>query len=581
MRIQPWMTAVAGMVMLLVAPSQSSAQYPAPGAYQTGSPGAGPAGYYQPVIAPGGTADPNSLYPQYAPESFQPWPAISPFNPPNVSRDQTFNSNGLWFREILYRRPTTYASIEGMSVFFKGGGDSLIGSPYASPLIFHNPQSGGGTGGGGGGSGGASGSSGIINGVPQPGYAGAYTSNPPITPPPTGIYTVSPNVSPYVFLATTASTFVSATDASYYPIWNTSVLGNPGATGGIQGRLGFFNEDYSGIGINAWWASEADTSFSRGQNYINGVPVTQTLTDQLDAQNLTTRNGNISLYNGEGIPGASIFGAGSTAKYDVLYSLKFHTEAGGTNISMYQEPIYRSQGFMIRPMWGLRYLQINEGFSFLGIDSGFNYNYQATGGGGGGSTGGTTTGRTYRPTAGSAVRAYDQYTATLSNQIRSSIAGPEIGLRFDLGNTREGFRMWGESIFGLNANYSNSELSGDNIGDPLADVRFRGFTTPRILDDANYNSAFSQKKSTTHVSPLFQQSIFADFAFLDVIPVIRDMAIFDDAAFRIGYTVTVVGGVTRPADTITWQGFPLYPQLNGNTSSWWMQQISFAFDWHF
>ncbi len=554
MRIQPWMTAVAGAVMLLAYQSPLPAQSPDfSGAdfYAPNGNSNGPAPYY---AAGGPNFNPNSLYPPGAPAEYNPWPQISPFHPGNVGQDQVANQGGLWFRDVLYRQRTIVASLEAMAIFYAGPASANFGSPYA-------PR-------------GGYGGLGTPAGSPVPPYAGLFPAVPSTTPPTQGWFPVSPDIFPYPALSATAGTYVIM-DPRTYPIWDTSVLGSPSTEAGIKGNLGFFNEDDTGVVVTAWWGGKAYTDFTLGEEVINGIPVTQSLTTYLGGQNLTPRNGNIPLYNGE--PGLTGFGNGSTAKYDVLYSVKTTAQAGGANMNLYKQAFYENGGVKVRPLWGLRYQYIGEGFHFRGIDSGFNYNITgltATGGTGG--TGGTN--YTGRPVSTTLTRLYDQYTATLNSTVESHVAGPEIGLRIDLGEGRHGFKMWGETNLGLAVNSERIHLYGDNIGDPLFDTRVNLNPGSRMLNPNNV-SEFDSIVNSAHVSPMFQQSVMANMDLLSVIPVVRDMTMFENATFRFGYTFTWVGEVSRPTQTVNWQGYPLYPEIKRYRSNWWANQLSFAFDW--
>jgi len=579
MRIQPWMKAVTCAAMLMAAQTPCSGQTPFSGGAQIygspdmnyqGTPGDYGAvqGGYAPPYAAGGPADPNVLFPAGTPEDFQPWPEISPFNPANVSQTQTYNQQGLWFKQMLHRRRDFSFTISGAMVQFRDAGHALIGSPYAPRSNY--------------------GGNGLPVGVPAD---GTYAGMPLLVnfqPNVAGFYIINDKVFPYPLLTTTAGTYVQTPSDNYYPIFTARAMGSPEMASGLQLETGYFNEDETGVRLTGWGAQEVTATFRRGLDSVNGIPLNQTLIQALGGGLLTPLNGNIPLDNGEPLPGLPDFGNGSTAKYDMLYQIKNSTSAAGANLSIYQQPLYKNNGIMIRPLWGARYLYINEGFAFRGVDSGFNYDITATttgsGTGGTGTGTGTGTGSSSTSNGGihaetsSMVVAYDQYTATLSNTVQSNLAGPEAGIRFDLGNPRKGFTIWGESIFGMMANNQKTHMSGNQIGDPLADVRFRGYTTPRMLEN---DSSFNQTRHSTHISPTFQQSIFADFDFIDVIPVLRQMSILDNSSFRIGYTVLWVGSVSRPADNIKWQGYPLYPQIDRSYNSWWAQQVTASLNFNF
>jgi len=547
-----------------------------------GSYGPAPGSYYPPPFAEGGSADPSGLYPAGVPENFQPWPEISPFNPANVSQTQTYNQDGLWFKQLLYRRRDYFASIGISAVQFRDAGHATIGSPYAR-----------------------SNNMGVVTGPGVPlNYAGVPNGTPPTTTGGSsgsssggssgtstsgthGNFFMSPLVQPYPFLSTSAGQFVANTDSNLYPIWSASALPSPSTVAGLQGEVGYFNEDESGIKLSGWGALSGDSQFQRGQATYNGITINQSIIDVIGGGLITTMNGNIPLDNGEPVPGAPIFGDGSTAKYDILYRLRMSTAAYGTNMSLYHQPIYKDNGIMLRPLWGARYLYIDENFGFTGIDSGYTYTLNSAGSTSGSGTGtGTGSGSSSSSSSGGGIyatttslsRLYNMYTATLNNKVQSNLAGPEIGLRFDLGSPRKGFNVSGESILGLMVNYENIQMSGNQIGDALGDVRIRGYTTPRILDG---DSSFSHSRNSTHLSPTFQQSIYADFDFIDVIPVLRHMAALDNSSFRIGYTVLWVGALSRPADTIKWQGYPLYPQIENSHNSWWAQQVTASLNFNF
>jgi len=581
MRIQPWIKAVAIAAMLTVAQAPCWGQTPfTDGAALNGPPDSmfqgysgAPAPYYPPPYAAGSSADPSSLYPQGTPENFQPWPDVSPFYPSNVSQTQTYNQGGLWFKQMMYRRRDFSFTVSGMMMQYRDVGSAVIGSPYAKRVN--------------------AGGQGLPLGTPANGtYAGMpILEN--FDAKPAGFYIINDMVFPYPVLATAAGTMVQPAVDRFFPIFSAGAMGSPDMAPGIQLETGYFNEDETGIRITGWGAQEAGAGFRRGLESVGGVVLNQNLVELMGGGMITTMNGNIPLDNGEPLPGAPDFGTGSTAKYDLLYQLRMTTTAAGANLSIYQQPLYKNDGVMIRPLWGARYLYIKEGFGFRGIDSGFNYTLSgATSSGSGSGTGtGTGTGSSGSGSSGtsnggihaqtsSMVRLYDQYTATLNNNVESNLVGPEAGFRFDLGNPRKGFTIWGESIFGVTANNQQIDMNGDKIGDPLADVRLRGYTTPRILEPGN-QTRFSSSKNSTHISPTFQQSIYADFDFIDVVPVLRHIALLDESSFRIGYSVLWVGALSRPADTVKWQGYPLYPQIEKHYNSWWAQQVTASLNFNF
>ncbi len=556
MRIQPWMTIVASFFMLAAVQTETFGQQPLPpGGYPPGTVNMPYQGSSGPVVhhPPYATNHPQAMYPQGTPPGFNPWPQISPYNSPNVAMDQHYNQNGTWFRDILYRSRTYTGSIELMSVAFRDAGNTRIGSPYATYTDFTD------------------GGTQVPEGVPITQPFGTLPSVPNFAPPVLGFFSVDTRILGIPALDG-GNLFNGQANGYLYPVRNTNETRNLGRQLGTQIRWGFENEDGTGLQLNGWWAFDDSARFKQGADSINGVPVNQTLTLFLGAQNLFI-NGVVPYFTGE--PIAPDFGPGRTAKYDILFEFEHSTRAAGSNISFYTQPIYKSKGIRIRRLWGARYHYLDENFRFRGIDSGLTYDLDAAAAGGGGGANAST----FRPT-GTISIVHDQYEATLNSEVRSHMAGPEFGFRFDLGDRNAPFRMWGETIFGILANQENISISGDNIGDPLFEGRFENIGNPRMLDPT-VQSEFSDKKSTTHVSPSFQQSIFAEIDAFRNLPIIRNAAMFEDTSFRVGYTFFWVGEVARPAEAIKWQGFPLFPEAQSNRTSWWMHQLNFAVDWTF
>lgn len=520
----------AGMALTF---NSASAQGPMPGQ----------ATLYQPPYA---TNNPSVMYPPGTPQTYNPWPQVSPYHSANVAMDQYRTSDGLWFRELLYRKREYFASLEATAIWYRDAGKSIVGSPFAN--VFGD---------------------GLPTGqFMQPWNSGFQTPGNSFSSP--GRFSVDTRVFPYPAVDGNANILVTVdtVDPNTFPIRSTGALPQPDGQAGLQLKWGFENEDGSGFMITGWMGDEANPIFRRGYETINGVPVTRDLTLDLGGANLNVRYGNVPLDNGEPFVGGSDFGSGGTQKFDTYYELRHSTQAGGTNFSVYTTPIFRSEAVRVRPLWGARYLNIQEGFKFRGIDSGFTYDYDGADGDG-----------TYGPDSPLVSYTLDQWEAKLANNVESHIAGPEIGFRVDLGSgSHDGFRIWGETIFGLNANFENIEMAGDNIGDALTDGRFLNPLAPRMLDPAN-QSEFQDEESSTHVSPLFQQSIFLDFNFVRELPVLRRISILEDTTFRLGYTYLWVGGVSRPAESINWKGFPLYPSIRQGRQDWWSQQFSAAIDW--
>lgn len=542
MRIQPWIKAAFG-ALALAAGMNSAVEAQFPG--------------YQPPYT---TNQPQQIYPPgMPPQNMQPWPMVSPYQSANIASDTTYQgSNGLWYREILNRRTDWIISAEAIALRYRDAGGAIIGSPYV-PIDYQ------------------------INapaGQPFDPSLGEFTDAPPFAPATPGFLIGGSGVFPIPLVSAPGSlTDADTIELVGSSIRNAGIMGDPNAAGGIKGSTGFFNEDGSGLMFSAWWADQGREDFSKGFETINGIPVTQAVSTSFGFQNLSPAIGMLPLNNGSFFLGLPSFGPGSTTKFDILYQTSFSSQAAGSNLSFYLPPVARNGGFSVRPMWGARYLYINERFTFRGIDSGFNYAVDGTGGGGGGANAGSS----FRPIA-PFVQLYSQYEADLSNTIKSQLAGPEIGFRLDLGEERGPFHMYTETIFGLVANYQKAYLNGNNIGDPLADVRINGPVLINGLPEAQMlasNAAFNEVKDGTHVSPVFHQSVFADFDLFGNAPYLNRVDLLENTRLRLGYTLMYAGSVARPADSIDWKGFPLFPSISMKYTNWWAHQLSASIDWTF
>ena len=66
-----------------------------------------------------------------------------------------------------------------------------------------------------------------------------------------------------------------------------------------------------------------------------------------------------------------------------------------------------------------------------------------------------------------------------------------------------------------------------------------------------------------------------------MIPVVRKLPWIDNTVFRVGYTATVVGGVARAGESIDWRGFPRFPSIRPDRSTWWMSRWNFGIEKRF
>jgi hypothetical protein len=179
----------------------------------------------------------------------------------------------------------------------------------------------------------------------------------------------------------------------------------------------------------------------------------------------------------------------------------------------------------------------------------------------------------------------------VSSQVRSTLGGPEIGLEYDMGKSR-GIRFSGSTRVGALFNAERARLSGDNIGDTqttaidtttgsivLADMFDTTTASGRVTQNA-----FSDSKSSTHVSPMFEQSLSAQLPIFSGIPILKDMHQLEHARLQAGWTFLWIGEVSDPSQSIVWVSRPrdgIFPTLKNSRSSFYQNTLSLGINWEF
>jgi hypothetical protein len=465
----------------------------------------GYAGGYTPYIDPGSPAA-AQYAPQYSglehagyPPGATQWPYISPYTAPAV--DQHSYQNGFWYNEQMRGGRRYYAFLGGALSTFADPDDVLIGNPKA-PRDFRTLTA---TGGGGVGTG-----------------------------------------------ATTGTREVFAAR-------DWSAVEDHMQGGGFQGMMGFFNPDDSGWFLSGFWAEEGHAGYSA----IDPPGDPARPVDTLRARaGIPIFDGSQDVTTLPPVPpnttGTTVIGAG-VIPYDMYYRLGWSSQAYGIGTGFYTNPVFRGGALKIRPMLGLRYLNVRENATFEGADSGLDY---------------TIDGDNLAPVAGSVTGVPDVFESALRANTKAHLAGPEAGLRFDVGGDK--FLVWTQSKFSLFANHSTREIDGFGIG-RITGAALPAPTTPTPNDRTL--TGFHEQDTTTHVSPAFEQSIFLRAPILSHVPGIRKLKVFEEAQFQMGYTFLVVGAMYRPGNVIDWAGFPQFPQLNSEKTTYFVSTWSWGVEW--
>ena len=326
-----------------------------------------------------------------------------------------------------------------------------------------------------------------------------------------------------------------------------SVTGNvidKGSSPGFNLAWGYEEVDGSGANIEGWYQSELEWVWRRGQSDIT-TPALY-LARVTAAVPLLDNNNNGVVF------------------YDQKFEIKQDSSSGGAAFNVFLTPRYKSSSgtFKIRPSWGLRYMFIREHFSFYGVDSGFRsstitippdplpFDFPP----------GT-------PDIPNAAQIVPAYFSRLNSNVNSQLAGPHIGLNWEAGG--DDFKLSGGLKFGLLANFERVKLSTEGLGDPITNLAYSQFAST------------SASQSHTHVSPMLEYNIRADWYLFQHLPLLREMKVFEDAKFRFGYNLMNVWQIARPNDVIAWRGQPLDSFIDMKYTKWYMHGFTLGLDWRY
>ena len=123
------------------------------------------------------------------------------------------------------------------------------------------------------------------------------------------------------------------------------------------------------------------------------------------------------------------------------------------------------------------------------------------------------------------------------------------------------------------ANSEHIQIGGNNVYDIYS------YSPPAATASNPTPNAFVTQQSHVHVSPIFQQQIFAESHIFQFVPYLNKTYLFKDANFRFGYNFLLVGEVLRPATAVGWRS-PT-PIIDYHRSRWEQGAYSFGVDWKY
>jgi hypothetical protein len=516
MRKRHWLSSLLSSALWAALPAVGFAQAPEAG--------------YVPYI------DPNSpqaagMAPAYGgyeqagwPQGAAAWPQISPYMAPPV--DQTYYQNGFWFNEQSGRDRKYFTYLGATLNTYADPDDVLVGDPDAPGYVFQS-------------------------------------------------------------LATGTGNNANVTNGSLYDFTaahDWSEVEGQISGGGFYGIMGYMNPDDTGVYLTGFWAEEGSARLD-----LVDPP------GDIDRPETTLRvRGGVPLFDGLGpttLPirapdlEAVVVEGGGTQRYDMLYRLAWQSQSYGTGLGLYGSTFVKGDSFRLRPVYGLRYLNIRENATFDGMDSSLDYVLTVTTSTG---NGGGTANQNVRgaPDPGTVDDlGFEPITSHLRSNTKAHLAGPEAGLSFELGGDK--FRIQLQSKLGLLANHSTREIDGFGIGRSQllasgnAVTGTTGTTNATVvgLPDDPTLSQFHEQETTTHVSPTFEQSIMVSAPILKYVPLVKKVRLFEEANFNLGYTWLVAGAVYRPGNVIDWAGYPNFPTINSEKTTWFLSSWNFGVEW--
>ena len=462
------------------------------------------------------------------------WPNVSPYMGPAM--DQTTNENGTWFNRQFIGNRRYYFAADALIGTTQRGSNVLIGAPG-------------------------------VNEIPVfPGTVAPPLHNQQF------VETVAvPNMPNRTVTAAGGGGAGGTGDIPIFVAHNYHDMPDPKQSAGMRATLGWFNPDQSGFQASGFWLNTGVSTLLTGTGLAY---------DPTDAVNFPANYNrqHLRAYSGLTLQGADTdgdFRPGVVQPFDIFYRTQLETQLMGANVDWYWSAVHDQSSILIRPVGGARFVQLRERFTFDGSDSGLGYTIQGARAAAGGNAA-AAAGQIFSPVViDPTFSVPDVMDSNLTSESLSLLAGPEAGLRFDLGSDH--FKIWTQSKFGLLANNTQRTLKGFNIGD--AYYVANGRTTTVMPRNSPELTAFASENSTTSLSPMFEQSIFMKAPLFQFVPVLNKARLLSQAEFQAGYTLLILGQIARPAQQIDWQAYPVNPRLQSERSTYTNGTFSFGVEW--
>jgi hypothetical protein len=307
---------------------------------------------------------------------------------------------------------------------------------------------------------------------------------------------------------------------------------------GVRGKFIIQNADNTTFEASGWWTAEGNSVYEPFGKGNSGNP------DTFRPRGVITYNDGTRT--------------GTAVPYDTDFKLGYKEQAFGADMIFSTTPFIETEGFRIRALWGGKYVKVREQFSFHGEDSALQYAFQP---------GGPPVPGTILPNP----LGLPNYSSDMVSRTTSDLAGPEIGVRYELGGKH--ILFWGQSRLAVAANHEVISLYGNQMGDGFG----TGFPPPTAADPKP--AYFNHQVDRTKVSPIFSQDFYAKGKVFKHIPILKKVPLIAEADMLVGYNFMLIGGMARPTKIIDYRLND--PRINLNNSRWLMQNVTFGLQWQF
>jgi hypothetical protein len=451
--------------------------------------------------------------PAGVPPGFNPYPAISPFE---HAMSSTYNERGIWLNETSNEMQSRgYFRLDSIVARFKGPSDAPIGhgnvvNPYfdGGDFAIDNNDAG------------RSGSTGTSA------YSDYNNGKGPFANSNTGLIDSSHGIGMRILLGTERSDGIGF-EFSGLMIGDQEESTSSGYA--IQ-RFGSRDDLFPSVILESnGIINDTDRypNFPTGPDDLFGL-------DVVDVDNITVENSGIGLDDG------SILG--TIQRFDLYKTSTMRSRLSGGQITLIQTPSRQVGPFTVRPMFGVRYLNPKERFSFEGHDSGLDYDVLPFGDPDRASVlvGGVE----------STVTVRTPYRAYINSETDTHLGGAEMGWRYAAGG--EHFKLTGETKLGVMGAREKSKLKTKGLGQAYL---FNQDDEP----GGNFNVFYDEQLETAteeesnFITPVFEQSFNTSSNLLSYIPVVKDVGLFREAKFTAGWTFLFLGQLQRPNEQIVYQ----------------------------